>query len=440
MADILHRNTVAVYTATGLRPLLCLFPPEDQAIAAQQGPLCTIVLDGAIYYLPAAVGDRADGISFDRIYQAGLDLLAVLPADREVLSCFGMTKQWEEDFRFNLNAAYDLWRAQTKARNLAEMERALGQGLMDKVQAQLRWGIGLARSAGLGWAFDMVAADRQSLPGLRLAVIDFNDRAESPEVRRRLLQAGATEEQLQELSRLEGELRQERESRAVEAAAARLESEPLRVGKRLLLGDLSIVANRARTALPPERWEAYQIGRLLGLSPRPAEKEREPGDEDGPVPAPPRAPGLPRAPGTPPVAGPPPARPAGTAPARPGTTLPVAGSAPGAAGSAPGAAGSAPGAGAAPAADAGRPAPEVVDTVGLSPGTELYRIRAAGGPDLVAVVGEDHKVAWVPVGTLAGPAGASARPGATRPAAPATDAPPPATPAKRRTRGRAQRR
>jgi hypothetical protein len=379
-------------------PCASLLKEGDPDFLRAHGAKRALVIGGQIFYLLESFIQRGDSYGVERIYQAGIDLLALYAQDREHLARF-MPPNWEENFRKNLEAMYQLYQQQLAEHYRSEVVGRLKQSAMDEAEEAVSRILNLAQSVRLRDWFVCGAADRQTPEGMFECLVEIETKAAVPAIRERLLSAGVTEEMLARLPELRQAVHASRFARAVEAAAAPVESEQLRVSKGLVVAEIVQAATVARAEAPEGRRERYQQNRLLDLPPRAARAE----EAAKPVqPAQPAKPAQPVQPA--PAAGP-------TTPARP----PL-----------PGTDGVAPAKGDAPAPGPVRPAP-----VHLTAGMPLVTLPSRNGPSLTAMVEADGSIRWVVGGQgeelfKGAPAIAVHEPAPAKPAEPAAKPPEPA--------------
>lgn len=415
---------------TGFPRLRCVYSVEESRLALDQGPVALVTLDGTPFLISLTLADRADGFSVERLYQSGLDALALFAEDRPVLGRAGLDQRFEEGLRKLLDALHAAYRQGQAEEFSADVDRRLGSSDADEAEALVRRIHVLAQSGGLRGYFSYLSADRASLSGLITALWETRTKARQPALAQRLAACGVSTDMLARVDALYGALNQLRVSRS-EAAAPQSAFRPLRLLKAMAFGELQALCNTARAALPEPRRERYQIERVLDVS-------RGGRDATPATPTPTPGPAAPT-----PVAFATPA--AATAPAAvPGATAPW-----GAAPTAPATPGAAlPSGAAAPTAQAGvathlwpavPPPPGTWSSAGASaaptvtfappPGTVLSRLEGVGGPAVVAVVQPDGRVHWLPESQFAAPAPSVPQPPTSAPPQP------PAAP-KRRSRKR----
>ncbi|MDW8280372.1 MAG: hypothetical protein RMK29_01590 [Myxococcales bacterium] len=260
-------------------PLGCLIPADSEAFARAQGAVVGLVLGQKRYLLLESALRRADSYSVDRVYQAGLELLALVEHHGEALARCGLDRAWRRAFRHNLERLYRMWQGEESARFRADIDRRLEATQLERAHEVVSRFLHYVQAAGLRSWFDSLHSERQGLAGMQRALLEITSKTENPLVRRAILAAGVTEEMLAEMTELGEALHRARFEQARAAAAAAVDTAPLRAAKGVLVAEISRVSALARAELPESRWEPFQVGRLLDL-PRPSRREEEPPPKD----------------------------------------------------------------------------------------------------------------------------------------------------------------
>lgn len=248
-----------------VRPLLCLVRRSGTALRRGAARGVPVRIGERVYLLDASLLERADDFSTDRLYQAGLMILANLPADQEALSASGFTVAWAADLRHDLEVMHTLDLRRRQAAMTAQVEGALGEAAEQEAEALARRLLLLIRSAGVHSFFLHRVADLRSRKGRLAALVEVATKARVPALRQVLLEVGVGEGDLRRAEELGAALHRGRGEQTAARAEQRSEAQVLRAAKAIVLGDIMRLSAVARAELPSGRWQAYQMLRLLNL-------------------------------------------------------------------------------------------------------------------------------------------------------------------------------
>ncbi|MCS6913668.1 MAG: hypothetical protein RMK29_13520 [Myxococcales bacterium] len=247
------------------RPLLCLVRRGGSGLRRGAAQGVPVRIGERVYALDPSLLERADAFSTDRLYQAGLVVLANLPADQERLSASGFTVAWAADLRHDLEVMHALDLQRRQAAMTTQVQGALGETAEQEAEALARRLLLLIRSAGVHSFFVHRVSDLRSRKGRLAALVEVATKARVPALRQVLLDIGVGEGDLRRAEELSALLHRGRGQQLTALAEQRTEAQVLRAAKAIILGDIMRLSSVARAELPAGRWQAYQMLRLLNL-------------------------------------------------------------------------------------------------------------------------------------------------------------------------------
>lgn len=269
------------------RPPRSVWAAADDQLARALGRTMVMRIDGKDYEVDPALLSQAESYRTLAICEAVVEACVQWTLERNSFTPHGLDQAFHDNLHFNGDALYKLKVQQQSQAHEDQVERALEGGLLQQGTDLTRHMTMLAQAGGVRDLFFTTSEDWRSSYRIELSLREITVKARNPILRQRMNMMGITDAMLLDATKLCEALHKAREEARKDVAEDGQLRTLLRYGRMLCLGDITMLSVTARAVLSPDRWEPFQLNRLLNLPRR--TREQAPADpEADPAPVPPR--------------------------------------------------------------------------------------------------------------------------------------------------------